>query len=99
MSSEVIFKCRSKNNKNIRENELKILRKKENQLYFEFGENEMNLKKRYYDDVKILNEDFNKVLKLKEDLEEGKAKRLTKETDETEIVEKKTSDSKKNNLF
>ena len=66
MAYEIIFKCRSINNKNIREGELNILRKNENQLCFEFGENEMNIKKRFYKDLKTLNEDFSKLQKIKE---------------------------------
>lgn len=69
MAYEIIFKCRSINNKNIREGELNILRKNENQLCFEFGENEMNIKKRFYKDLKTLNEDFSKLQKIKKQLE------------------------------
>lgn len=63
------FKCRSKNNKIVRFNELKILEKYEDKLYFIFGANEVNTKKRYYDDVKTLNEDFQELKKIKERLE------------------------------
>lgn len=65
MACEIIFKCNSINNKNIREGELKILRKNEAGLFFEFGENEMNKKKRHYKDLESLNKDYEKVLKLK----------------------------------
>ena len=36
------------------------------QLYFVFGESNENSKKRYYKDLKTLNEDFEKLVKLKE---------------------------------
>ena len=63
--NEVIYVCNSVNNKNVREGELEILEKHENQLYFEFGENEMNIKKRFYNDVETLNKDFDALMKLK----------------------------------
>lgn len=69
MTNEIVFTCNSINNKNVRGSELKILRKLEKQLCFEFGENEKNIKIRYYKDLKTLNEDFEKVKKIKEKLE------------------------------
>lgn len=69
MTNEIVFICNSINNKNVRGSELKILRKLEKQLCFEFGENEKNIKIRYYKDLKTLNEDFEKVKKIKEKLE------------------------------
>lgn len=65
MRSEIIYVCNSTNNKNVREGELEILRKYEEQLCFEFGESEMNIKKRFYNDLETLNKDFNALLKLK----------------------------------
>lgn len=66
MSNEIIFKCRSINNKNVRESELKMLEKREGELYFIIGENPANVKKRYYDDLKTLNEDYEELKALKE---------------------------------
>ena len=66
MSSDIVYVCHSTNNKNVRGNELKILRKVPGQLYFEFGENEMNVKKRYYDDQETLDKDFKALENLKE---------------------------------
>jgi hypothetical protein len=65
MASEIIYVCNSTNNKNIRQGELNILEKHENQLYFEFGSDEMNVKKRFYNDIETLNKDFNALMKLK----------------------------------
>ena len=47
MVYDIVYTCNSTNNKNVRGNELKILRKVEDQLYFEFGESENNVKKRF----------------------------------------------------
>ena len=68
--SEVVYKCNSTNNKNVRDNELEILRKFEDELYFEFGESEKNIKKRFYNDLKTLNQDFDALMKLKENKKE-----------------------------
>lgn len=73
-STEIIFKCNSTNNQNVRANELKILEKHPSELYFAFGESNENMKKRYYRDLETLEEDFEKLLKLKEDLENPKPK-------------------------
>lgn len=83
MADEIIYVCHSTNNKNVREGELEILRKFEDKLYFEFGENEMNLKKRFYDDVETLNKDFKALEKLKNNKE-------IETEDETEEVENET---------
>jgi len=69
MTSEIVFTCNSTNNKNVRGNELKILRRVGRELYFEFGENENNIKKRYYSDTETLKSDFDKLVKIKEKLE------------------------------
>lgn len=66
MAYEIIYVCNSINNKNVREGELKILRKIESQLCFEFGSDEMNIKKRFYNDSKTLNKDYDALVKLKE---------------------------------
>ena len=70
--NEIIYTCKSINNKNVRQGELKILRKsKDDELCFEFGESEINLKKRFYNNEKDFEEDFNALLKLKEKEEKG----------------------------
>lgn len=85
MACEIIFKCNSINNKNIREGELKILRKNEAGLFFEFGENEMNKKKRYYKDLESLNKDYEKVLKLKAEADKvTEAVKVAQEEEECE---------------
>lgn len=98
MAGEIILVCKSINNKNVREGELKILRKFENELYFEFGESEINLKKRFYKDVETLNSDYKKLEELKEKEENNIIDDIKKDTEE-EIEEenkvKKTSYSKK----
>ena len=66
---EIIFVCNSVNNKNVRANELKILEKHPEELYFIFGESNENAKKRYYKDLKTLDKDFAALKKIKEDLE------------------------------
>lgn len=65
MAYEVIYVCNSINNQRIRQGELNILEKHENQLYFEFGSDEMNKKKRFYNDIETLNKDFDALMKLK----------------------------------
>lgn len=65
MTNEIVYTCRSINNKNIRGNELKFLRKISDELCFEFGESQTNMKKRFYKDEKILDEDFEEVKKIK----------------------------------
>lgn len=68
-NTDIVFVCHSTNNKNVRKNELKILRKRDDVSYFEFGENENNIKKRYYDDMKTLEKDFKELEEIKKDLE------------------------------
>lgn len=65
MANDIIYVCNCVNNRNVREGELEILRKFDDQKYFEFGENEMNIKKRYYKDLDTLNKDFNALMELK----------------------------------
>lgn len=65
MEFDIIYVCNSINNKNIRKGELEILRKYEDKLYFEFGTSETNIKKRFYNDLKTLNKDYDAILKLK----------------------------------
>lgn len=80
MANEIIYVCDSVNNRNVREGELEILRKFDDQKYFEFGENEMNIKKRYYKDLETLNKDFNALMELKS----NNKKEEEKETKKTE---------------
>lgn len=75
MGSEIIYTCKSINNKNVREGELEILRKHQDSLYFEFGESEMNIKRRFYKDAETLNEDFNALMMIKN----GEAKTIIEE--------------------
>ena len=65
-STEIIYKCRSVNNKNVRANELAILEKHPEELYFIIGADNINTKKRYYNDLKTLNEDYEELVKMKE---------------------------------
>lgn len=62
----IIYRCNSINNTLVRKGELKILRKHSEDLYFEFGANEMNVKKRFYKDEETLNKDYKALLALKE---------------------------------
>ncbi len=80
MAYEIIYVCDSINNKNVREGELNILEKYEEQLYFVFGSDEMNTKKRFYNDIETLNKDFDALLKLKE--KETKLKKVVEELNE-----------------
>ena len=79
MAYEIIYVCSSKNNKNVREGELNILEKHEEQLCFYFGSDKMNIKKRFYDDIETLNKDFDALVKLKnkENIEEKEEKNKT----------------------
>lgn len=80
MAYEIIYVCDSINNKNVREGELNILEKYEEQLYFVFGSDEMNTKKRFYNDIETLNKDFDALLKLKK--RENKTIKLVDEMNE-----------------
>lgn len=81
---EIIYVCNSVNNKNVRRGELEILRKvAENELCFEFGKDEMNLKKRFYSNKEDLEKDYNALLKLKE---EESAEEVVEEIQEKEEV-------------
>ena len=71
-STEIVYRCNSINNKNVRANELNLLEKHEDELYF--GENNVNAKKRYYRDLKTLNQDFQALEKIKRNLENSKQK-------------------------
>ena len=93
-NTEIIFECRSLNNKNVRANELKILEKRSDELYFVFGENDVNVKKRYYEDRETLNEDFEELKKIKQKLENEKKQVIKAEPDE-DLVERKRKGSEK----
>ena len=93
-NTEIVFVCNSTNNKNIRANELKILKKYPEELYFKFGESEQNAKKRYYNDLEILNKDFEKIQKIKKEIENEKKKSIKEDKsleDEEEIKEKRSA--------
>lgn len=78
-NTEIIYVCNSINNKNVRANELKLLEKHPEELYFIFGESNENAKKRYYNNLDTLNKDFEALLKIKKDLEK-KTKKQNKKT-------------------
>ena len=90
MAYEIIYVCNSINNKNVREGELKILKKIESQLCFEFGADEMNIKKRFYNDLKTLNEDYDALVKLKEKIDNKKEEKK-EEVKKTEVVDEGSS--------
>ena len=94
-NTEIIFVCNSVNNKNVRANELKILEKHPEELYFMFGENNVNTKKRYYKDLETLNKDYNELLKIKADLEEPKKNKIrNSEIEEEDNYKIRSSKSK-----
>jgi hypothetical protein len=100
MVYDIVYTCNSTNNKNVRGNELKILRKVEEQLYFEFGESENNVKKRFYKNLETLNKDFEELEKIKEKMEreiKEEAERVIDNITEAivEVEEKKTDVFKK----
>ena len=80
MNCEIVYTCNSTNNKNVRANELKILRKFEDSLYFEFGDSENNIKKRFYRNIETLNKDYAAIEKIKKRLENDvEVEEITKE--------------------
>lgn len=83
----IIYRCNSINNTLVRKGELKILRKHLESLYFEFGADETNVKKRYYKDEATLNKDFNALLSLKE--KEGKEEKTLSDVDDKKVLSKK----------
>lgn len=95
-NTEIVYVCNSTNNKNVRANELKILEKYPDELYFVFGENNVNLKKRYYNDLKTLNKDYNEILKIKTKLEnpEKKPSKIKVSDDEEEKFRSHSSKSR-----
>lgn len=100
MNCEIVYSCNSTNNKNVRANELKILRKFEDDLYFEFGDSENNTKKRFYKNVETLNKDFEAIEKIKNKLEKEEKEKAEETIDKiTEAIvsveEKKTDVFKK----
>lgn len=91
-NTEIIYECDSLNNKRVRANELKILRKNETGLYFEFGESEKNIKQRFYRSLDVLNKDYNELKKIKEKMEKG-SKKTSEESVEAEEEKKENSKS------
>ena len=85
----IIYRCNSINNTLVRKGELKILRKFADDLYFEFGASEMNIKKRFYKDKETLNKDYNAVLELKE---------KEKEKEEKSSIDDKKNVNKKDDM-
>lgn len=106
---EIIYVCKSINNKNVREGELKILRKSnKDSLCFEFGENEMFLKKRFYNNETDFENDFKKLQELKEKYEnnpvpkksqdkEDKSNDINNKTSNNEMKDNKIVDDNMNN--
>lgn len=78
MVYDIVYTCNSINNKNIRGNELKILRKIEDHFCFEFGESENNVKKRFYRNLEELNKDYEEIEKIKEKIENEEIKKAEK---------------------
>ena len=85
MVYDIVYTCNSINNKNIRGNELKILRKIEDHFCFEFGESENNVKKRFYRNLEELNKDYEEIEKIKEKIENEEIKKAEK------IIDNKTA--------
>lgn len=94
MNCEIVFVCNSVNNKNVRANELEILRKNEEGLYFEFGDSENNIKKRFYRDSEALNKDFKAVEEIKSKLKEEIVKKDKEES--ITLVQERTEKVAKN---
>lgn len=87
-NTEIIFVCNSTNNKNVRANELKILEKHPEELYFVFGESNENAKKRYYRDLETLNKDFEALKKIKEKEEQKQESKNDRKSLATEMKPK-----------
>ena len=87
-NTEIIYVCNSTNNKNVRANELKILEKHPEELYFVFGESNVNSKKRYYNDLETLNKDFEALKKLQAELQSPNKKRIELKTKLEKDMEK-----------
>ena len=87
-NTEIIYVCKSTNNKNVRANELKILEKHPEELYFVFGESNENSKKRYYKDLETLNKDFEALKKIKEKEEQKQESKNDRKSLATEIKPK-----------
>lgn len=92
MENEEIFVCKAINNKTVRYSQLNILRKLEKEMAFEFGKDEANLKKRYYDSVEAMESDFNKLLEKKKSMqnkEEEEKDKINNENDKEDKTFKK----------
>lgn len=87
-NTDIIYVCKSTNNKNVRANELKILEKHPEELYFVFGESNENAKKRYYRDLETLNKDFEALKKIKEKEEQKQESKNDRKSLATEMKPK-----------
>lgn len=99
MANEIIYVCHSINNKNVRDGELNILEKYPEKLYFQFGESNMNIKKRFYNDLETLNKDFENLLKLKNNSKSTVVDSEIKDIDEELTNNKKKFGKKNSELF
>ena len=99
MANEIIYVCHSINNKNVRDGELNILEKFPEKLYFQFGENNMNIKKRFYNDLETLNKDFENLLKLKNNSKNTAIDSEIENIDEELANNKKKFGKKNSELF
>ena len=99
MVNEIVYVCNSINNKNIRGNELKILRKVNDGLFFEFGESEENIKKRFYSNIETLEKDFAEIEKIKQKLDseenEEPSVEVADSAEEVSVLEEKVEPIKK----
>lgn len=86
-NTEIVYVCNSTNNKNVRANELKILEKHPEQLYFVFGESNENAKKRIYNNLETLEKDFKALSKIKKELQKSEKDEIVpiKEVEKVEI--------------
>lgn len=61
-----IVEVKATNKSFVRVNELKILELHEEELYYLYGANYVNAKKRYYNDVETLKKDYNMLKQLRD---------------------------------
>lgn len=73
---DVIYECRSVNNKRVRGNELEMLEKRPDELCIIIGENFKNTKKRIYKDIETLNQDYSELEKIKKNLENKNSSKI-----------------------
>ena len=94
MENEEIFVCKAINNKTVRYSQLNILRKLEKEMAFEFGKDESNLKKRYYNSVEEMELDFNKLLEKKKSMQNKKEEVNDKSENENDKEDKSLKKNK-----